>query len=94
MNGNLTLDDLKDGAVYTVKEAATVLRESPGSVYNAIHRGDLVASKTAGFRILGRDIKAFWERKKAQPKEGRQGAPSPRQGEHRPLKHIRLKTGG
>lgn len=94
MNGKLTLADLEDEAVYTVKVAMDVLDVSYNTVRNAIERGDLEASRVGGIRILGKEIKAYWEKMRIQPKGKRQGAPSPRQSEHRPLKHIRLKTGG
>jgi excisionase family DNA binding protein len=77
MNADLTFDDIKDGAVYTVQEAADVLGICYNSVLNAIHQGELQASRPGGYRILGRDIKAFWERTKVEPKRSKEGVPSP-----------------
>jgi excisionase family DNA binding protein len=90
---DLTLDNLKDGAVYSVQQAAGVLGVCYNTVRNAIDRGDLEASKVGGIRILGREIKAYWEKMRVPPKQNGRGGPSPRQPQYRPLKHIRLRRG-
>jgi excisionase family DNA binding protein len=88
---DLTLDDLKEGAAYSVKQAAQVLGVCGGTVRNAIDRGDLLASRVGGIRILGKDIKDYWHKKQMKPRGDRRGVPSPPKAQHRPLKHIRLR---
>jgi len=53
-------DDLDAAAVLTAKEIADRLRVDPRSVRRAIARGDLVASRACGLRVLASDAAAWW----------------------------------
>jgi excisionase family DNA binding protein len=47
----LTLDDLKDGVFYTIKQVAQMLALCANSVRNAIREGELPAYRTKGDRL-------------------------------------------
>jgi hypothetical protein len=58
--GRTPFDDLDDSAVLTPKDIADRLRVDPRSVRRAIARGELVASRTCGLRVLAADAAAWW----------------------------------
>jgi excisionase family DNA binding protein len=60
-------DDLADSAVLTTQEIADRLRIDARSVRRAIARGELVASRTCGLRVLAGDAAAWWRGRLVEP---------------------------
>jgi len=54
-------DDLEPFAVLTAQAIAERLGVDPRSVRRAIARGELVASRTCGIRVLACDAAAWWQ---------------------------------
>jgi excisionase family DNA binding protein len=72
---------------WTVKELARHLRQSPGSIYNAIKAGKLPAIKTTGsiYRICPQDAGKWLRDRKTVP-AGEPQAPKHRQAKHKQKK--------
>jgi hypothetical protein len=88
--GRTPFDDLDDSAVLTPKDIADRLRIDARSVRRAIARGELVASRTCGLRVLAADAAAWWRgqvvevaaaRAEVEPRAPRGAAPSRRASE-------------
>ena len=58
--GHTPFDDLDASHVLTPKDIADRLRIDARSVRRAIARGELVASRTCGLRVLASDAAAWW----------------------------------
>jgi hypothetical protein len=58
--GRTPFDDLDESAVLTPQDVAERLRVDARSVRRAIARGELVASRPCGLRILAGDAAAWW----------------------------------
>jgi hypothetical protein len=62
-------DDLAESAVLTPQDIADRLRIGARSVRRAIARGELVASRTCGLRVLAADAAAWWRGRLVEPPE-------------------------
>jgi hypothetical protein len=62
-------DDLAESAVLTPQDVADRLRIDARSVRRAIARGELVASRTCGLRVLASDAAAWWRGRVVGPPE-------------------------
>ena len=60
-------DDLADSAVLTPQDVADRLRIDARSVRRAIARGELVARRTCGLRVLAADAAAWWRGRLVEP---------------------------